>query len=144
MPHRPPPRPLETDRALFRRHLAALTEYTDALRDERCRRTTRFDAHVNKTLHVFAPLFTAWNPEILFVLYMHGPSRFSQIKRRLSTISSRVLTDKLRSCMAQGFITHEVDGPNATYDLSARGGVVARHLHPLLFYLHTHPPHAQR
>jgi len=129
----------ETDRALFRRHLEALTSYTDALRENRCRRTTRFDAHVDATLQVFSPLFLAWMMEILFVLYMHGPTRFSALKRHLGAISSRVLTDKLADVVQQGLVVRTTNGKRIEYALRPRGDVVARHLHPLLFYLRTHP-----
>lgn len=124
----------ETDRALYAEHYAILVSYTDRLREDRCRHTTRFDLHVDETLRAFAPLFTAWKAEILFVLYMHGPSRFTEIKRRLAPISSRVLTDKLQECMHEGWVAH-ASGAQRGYSLLARGEAIARHLHPLLFYL---------
>jgi DNA-binding HxlR family transcriptional regulator len=125
-----------TPLARFGEHLRRLTAYTDALRDGRCRPTGAFDAHVEERLAVLRPLSSAWTMEVLFVLYMHGPTRFNGLKRRLGGVSSRVLTDKLRHAVAQGWIARQ-EGPGAlaTYRLEPKGEVIARHLHPLLFFL---------
>jgi DNA-binding HxlR family transcriptional regulator len=129
--------PSTSDRDLFARHLEDLVRYTDRLLEGRCKRTTRFDADLDATLRIFKPLFTAWKAEILFALYVHGPSRFGVVKRRLGPISSRVLSDKLAALQEEGLVTKQVDGQYAEYRLLAPGEIVARHLHPLLFYLHT-------
>ena len=131
------PQASDSDRDLFARHYRALTEYTDALREGRCRRTTRFTADLAITLRPFGPLFMAWNMEILFVLYMNGGQRFNAIKRMLRPISSRVLADKLAALQALGLLAH--GGSVPAYDLTTKGQVVARHLHPLLFFLNASP-----
>lgn len=125
-----------TDRALFNRHYDGLVSYTDALRDGRCRKTTRFTKDLSATMAAFGPLFLAWNTEILFALYMNGALRFNAIKAKLSPVSSRVLTDKLRGLMNQGLVLRS-DSKPMLYELTPRGEVVARHLHPLLFFLQT-------
>jgi DNA-binding HxlR family transcriptional regulator len=124
-----------TDVALYRQHFARLTEYTDRLREGRCRRTRRFDEGLAQTMAAFQPLFAPWNMQILFVLYMHGPQRFNALKRTMATISSRVLTDKLRHLASENLIVR-TEAPVSGYGLTAEGNIVARHLHPLLFHLH--------
>lgn len=124
-----------TDQALFRAHLEGLRTYTDALREGRCRRTNHFDERLEETLSVFGPIFAPWNTEILFVLYMRGPLRFNAIKRGLGRISSRVLTDKLQHLQKNVLVRRAPEGRAVRYELSAVGEVVARHLHPLLFFL---------
>lgn len=129
-----------TDVGAFREHDRITEAYTTALREGRCRRTTRFTHDVESTVGVLKPLAGPWNFEILFVLYMHGPMRFLELKRTLGRVSSRVLTDKLRALAADGFLAREVDGRAVAYALSRRGATVARHLHPIVFYLRNEPP----
>ncbi len=47
-----------------------------------------------EALHVFA---SRWTIEILATLYITGPRRFNEMKSMLTGISSRTLSDKLRS-----------------------------------------------
>lgn len=131
------PGPPATDAALYREHYGRLLAYTDRLRDGRCRRTRRFDDHLTQTLSVFEPLFAPWNMEAVFALYMHGPQRFSQLKRTLGTISSRVLTDKLRHLVGVDLVRRGTSDDRPLYTLTTKGEVVARHLHPILFFLHS-------
>lgn len=126
-----------TDRQLFGEHYAALQSYTDRLRSGRCRRTQHFDAHrLGPTLTVFAPLFAPWNMQIVFALYMRGPLGFNDSKRLLAPISSRVLSDKLAHLRDQGLVQRAPREGRSLYALTPKGEVAARHLHPLLFYLH--------
>jgi DNA-binding HxlR family transcriptional regulator len=84
---------------------------------------------------VFAPLVGPWNLELLFLLYVEGPQRFSALKRTLAGVSSRVLTDKARHLEREGLATRRAEGRAVTYALTERGATVARHLHPIVFYL---------
>lgn len=127
---------LPTDLELYRNHAANLRAYTEALREGRCRRTNHFDARLGETVHVFAPFFSPWNMEILFVLYMRGAQRFNRVKAILAPISSRVLTDKLLSLARHGLLTRSARDRAVAYALTSRGEAVARHLHPLVFFLH--------
>lgn len=124
-----------TDVGAFREHDRITDAFTTALREGRCRRTTRFSRDVGSTVDVLKPLAGPWNFEILFVLYVHGGMRFLALKRTLAGVSSRVLTDKLRALEAQGFLERRVEGRAVEYSLSRRGATVARHLHPIVFYL---------
>lgn len=128
-----PPSPADLD--AFRRHHAATVAFTDALREERCRRTGRFDAGVGETVDVLRPLVGPWNLELLFLLYVGGPQRFSALKRTLGGVSSRVLTDKVRHLADEGLLARRSEGRAVTYALTPRGETVARHLHPIVFYL---------
>lgn len=126
-----------TDHELYRGHFERLRAYTDALREDRCRRTGHFEAHsLGETVGVFAPLFAPWNMEIVFALYMRGGLRFNEAKRLLAPVSSRVLSDKLAHLTREGLVRPRGEGG---YELTVKGDVVARHLHPLLFFLHEAP-----
>lgn len=127
--------PSMTDLEAFRVHDARTRAFTEALLTGRCRRTDRFEARLGETVSVLAPLVGPWNLEVLFYLYAHGPQRFSALKRGLGGPSSRVLTDKARHLEREGFVAREEAGRAVTYRLTPRGETVARHLHPIVFYL---------
>lgn len=128
--------PTLTEKEAFLLHDALTRDFTDALREGRCRRTGRFRHGLSETVSVLAPLVGPWNLEILFLLSMEGPLRFSGLKRGLGQVSSRVLTDKLRHLATHGLVRREeADTGEVTYFLTEAGEVVARHLHPVVFYL---------
>lgn len=65
-----------------------------------------------------------WTPHVLWVLHHDGPTRFGALRRRLSGVSAKVLTERLRSLEAAGVIyRHQVPSipPRVTYGLTARG-----------------------
>lgn len=132
--------PTMTELEAWRLHDRLTKEFTDALREGRCRRSPRFHAHLGQTVGVLAPIVGPWNLEVLFFLYMHGPQRFSALKRGLGGISSRVLTDKLRHLAEHGLVERQEAGAAVTYALAPRGDVVARHLHPVVFHLRNPVP----
>ena len=125
-----------TDVAAFREHDRITASFTTALKEGRCRRTTRFTHDLGRTVAVLRPLTGPWNAEILFLLYMRGPTRFLALRRTLGSVSSRVLTDKLRGLVAEGLVARTQVGRAVEYALSPKGETVARHLHPVVFYLH--------
>lgn len=120
--------------AAFAAHYGTTLRFTDELRALRCRETDNFGGGINETMDAFRPLFAPWNMEILFSLYMHGPQRFNALKRALGSVSSRVLTDKLRALAEQDHVAHD----DVRYALTRHGERVARLLHPLVFYVHNH------
>jgi DNA-binding HxlR family transcriptional regulator len=124
-----------TDVEAFLMHDRATAAFTEALRDGRCRKTARFSRDIGETVGVLGPLVGPWNLEALFVLYMEGPRRFSAVKRALPGVSSRVLTDKLRHLERHALVARTVEGAAVTYALTLRGEIVARHLHPIVFFL---------
>lgn len=127
--------PTLTDLEAFRAHHERTVDFTDALREGRCRRTDHFDATLAETMSVLRPLVGPWNLEVLFLLYMGGPQRFNALKRTLAGVSSRVLTDKVRHLEREGLLARRSEGRAVTYALTTRGETVARHLHPIVFYL---------
>lgn len=128
-----PPSLTEVEAFLVHDRLTA--EFTDALRTGRCRRTDRFAGHLGETVGVLEPLVGRWNLEILFLLYMQESLRFAALKRGLGGVSSRVLTDKLRHLADAGLVLRQDADGVVVYTLTPRGLVVARHLHPIVFYL---------
>jgi len=133
---RPRTAPGTTTLEAFRAQYGLTVAFTDDLRERRCRRTDHFRERLGETMEAFKPLFAPWNMEILFLLYMQGELRFNGVKRALGGVSSRVLTDKLRHLAEEGLVHREEREGAVHYRLTGRGDVVARHLHPLLFYLH--------
>lgn len=73
---------------------------TRVLNEKSCDQTHPFDL-------IFSILGDKWKPEILFVL-KEGNKRFGQIKKELSPISQKVLTQQLRDLEEYGFINRVV------------------------------------
>ncbi|MFF0739222.1 winged helix-turn-helix transcriptional regulator [Streptomyces sp. NPDC004111] len=72
---------------------------------------------------VFALLGKRWNGVILASL-MSGPGRFVELRRAVSGISERVLSDRLAELAAAGLVSREVDaGPptRVSYQLTPAG-----------------------
>lgn len=127
--------PTMTEETAFVLHDAFTREFTSALKERRCRHSRRFEHDIRRTVDVLSPLGGAWKLELVFWLYMHGPQRFMELRRGLGSVSSRVLTDKLRELAEQGLVEHVEADSVSNYGLTRRGEVVARHLHPLVFFL---------
>jgi len=120
----------------FRTQDAVTAAFSEALREGRCKPSGRFKgAALSQTVRVLAALSGSWNSEILFTLLVHGPQRFGELRRTLGTVSSRVLTDKLRGLESEGFVVRRAEGRTVLYSLAEHGEVIARHLHPIVFYL---------
>ena len=88
-----------------------------------------------EALQVFG---SRWTIEILATLYITGPRRFNEMKKMLSGISSRTLSDKLRFLTEEGLVLRVVtDGPpvKVSYELSAHGRTCGRLLSPLVAHL---------
>jgi DNA-binding HxlR family transcriptional regulator len=65
-----------------------------------------------------------WTPHVLWVLLTNGPTRFGALRRSIPGISTRVLTERLRSLEAAGFVHREyvpTIPPEVTYSLTHRG-----------------------
>ena len=64
-----------------------------------------------------------WTMHILWVLSTNGPTRFGALRRQVEGISSRVLTERLRSLEQKGFIYREYEPtipPAVTYGITKR------------------------
>lgn len=49
-------------------------------------------------------VFSRWTTPILWVLQHHGPLRFNEIRRHLSTVTPKVLTQRLRQLERDGMV----------------------------------------
>jgi DNA-binding HxlR family transcriptional regulator len=64
-----------------------------------------------------------WKVQILWRLSF-GPMRFAQIRKKLETISEKVLTDQLRQLEGDGLVQRHTSGsipPEVTYSLNGEG-----------------------
>jgi len=69
-------------------------------------------------------LMGPWTTYILWVLADQGPQRFGVLKRQVSGISTRMLTERLRMLQAAGVVWREQTEtipPAVTYGLTERG-----------------------
>ena len=84
-------------------------------------------------------VFTSrWTIEILATLYIAGERRFNELRKLLTGISSRTLSDKLKACTKNGLLDRiVVDGPpvRVTYRLTKHGLRAGRLLGPLVAYM---------
>jgi DNA-binding HxlR family transcriptional regulator len=84
----------------------------------------------------FNLLFQKWSLEILYTLLLKDSISFSGIKKIL-TVNSRTLSDKLKILQKHGYITREVSsGPplRVEYVLTAEGKNTVLLALPLLYY----------
>ena len=84
----------------------------------------------------FNLLFQKWSLEILYTLLLKEAIGFGEIKRIL-TVNSRTLSDKLKMLHAHGYITRNVtDGPplRVKYALTSKGKNTVLLALPLLYY----------
>lgn len=69
-------------------------------------------------------LMGPWTTYILYNLRSHGPQRFGELKRRVSGISAKMLTERLRTLEGAGLVKRDYEAtipPKVTYSLTARG-----------------------
>jgi DNA-binding HxlR family transcriptional regulator len=69
-------------------------------------------------------LMGPWTTYIVWLLRNEGPLRFSALKSRIPTISSKVLTERLRLLESERLVHRDYVAtipPTVTYSLSARG-----------------------
>lgn len=69
-------------------------------------------------------LMGPWTTYILYNLRSHGPQRFGELKRRVSGISAKMLTERLRTLEGASLVRRDYEAtipPKVTYSLTARG-----------------------
>ncbi|TDE59694.1 transcriptional regulator [Nonomuraea mesophila] len=79
-------------------------------------------------------VFSRWTTPILWTLNHHGRQRFVELQRRITTITSKVLTQRLRQLERDGLIVrtyHPEIPPRVEYEISDLG----RSLAPLFAHL---------
>jgi DNA-binding HxlR family transcriptional regulator len=70
-------------------------------------------------------LMGPWTTYILYNLRTHGPQRFGELKRRVSGISAKMLTERLRTLEGAALVKRDYEAtipPKVTYSLTQRGG----------------------
>ncbi len=74
--------------------------------------------------HLLNLLNGPWTTYILWLLRLQGPQRFGELKKHMPTISSKVLTERLRLLEKEKIIDRsqeETIPPKVTYSLTKRG-----------------------
>jgi len=69
-------------------------------------------------------LMGPWTTYILWVLRSNGPTRFGELKRRVSGVSAKVLSERLRMLVEAGVVHRQFEAtipPQVTYSLTVRG-----------------------
>jgi len=69
-------------------------------------------------------LMGPWTTYILYNLRTHGPQRFGELKRRITGVSAKMLTERLRALEGHGLIARRYERtipPKVTYSLTTRG-----------------------
>ena len=116
---------------------ARIRQILGGYRDENHDINWEVDASV-EALDVFT---SRWTIEILATLYIAGERRFNELRKLLTGISSRTLSDKLRKCTENGLIDRiVVEGPpiRVTYRLTEHGQRAGRLRGALVAYMKLH------
>ena len=116
---------------------ARIRQILGGYRDENHDINWEVDASV-EALDVFT---SRWTIEILATLYIAGERRFNELRKLLTAISSRTLSDKLRKGPENGLIDRiVVEGPpiRVTYRLTEHGQRAGRLLGSLVAYMKLH------
>lgn len=69
-------------------------------------------------------VFSRWTTPILWALHQYGRQRFVELERRITTITPKVLTQRLRQLERDGLITrtyHAEVPPRVEYEISELG-----------------------
>ncbi|MGA2682638.1 MAG: helix-turn-helix domain-containing protein [Candidatus Bathyarchaeia archaeon] len=91
---------------------------------------------IDSLQETFNLLFQKWSLEILYSLLLKDSIGFGEIKRIL-TVNSRTLSDKLKMLCAHGYVTRNVSaGPplRVDYALTSKGKNTVLLALPLLYY----------
>jgi DNA-binding HxlR family transcriptional regulator len=73
-------------------------------------------------------VFSRWTTPILWTLCEHGRQRFGELERRITTITPKVLTQRLRALERDGLITrtyHPEVPPRVEYEITDLGWSLA-------------------
>lgn len=73
-------------------------------------------------------VFSRWTTPILWALNEHGRQRFGQLARRITTITPKVLTERLRRLERDGLVVrtyHPEVPPRVEYEISELGASLA-------------------
>ena len=68
-------------------------------------------------------LASPWTMLLLHRLHVEGPKRFGELKRRLGSISTKTLTERLRALEKEGWVSRHYEAtipPQVTYAVTER------------------------
>ena len=88
-------------------------------------------------------VFSRWTTPILWTLHHHGRQRFVELERRLTTITPKVLTQRLRQLERDGLITrtyHAEMPPRVEYEITQLGATLGPLFAHLSTWADTHLP----
>jgi len=74
--------------------------------------------------YVLRMLMGPWTTYIVYNLRTFGPQRFGELKRRVGTVSAKMLTERLRTLEGAGLVKRDYEAtipPKVTYSLTPRG-----------------------
>ena len=69
-------------------------------------------------------LMGPWTTYIVYNLKTYGPQRFGELKDRVTGVSSKILTERLRTLESAGLVLRDYEKtipPKVTYSLTKRG-----------------------
>ncbi|GHE92330.1 winged helix-turn-helix transcriptional regulator [Streptomyces fumanus] len=96
------------------------------------------------TRHLLDRVGTKWTTMLVLTLDRTGGElRFAELKRAMTGISQKMLTQTLRALERDGLVTRRVEPsvpPRVFYGLTARGASLARPLSQLREWAETHMP----
>lgn len=72
---------------------------------------------------LLAILASPWTMLLLHRLHVEGPKRFGELKRRLGSISTKTLTERLRAFEKEGWVSRHYEPtvpPQVTYAITER------------------------
>jgi DNA-binding HxlR family transcriptional regulator len=90
--------------------------------------TTRAPENACPVSPVIDIVFSRWTTPILWTLHQQGRMRFVELERRITTITPKVLTQRLRQLERDGLITrayHAEVPPRVEYEISELGRSLA-------------------
>ncbi len=113
----------------FSREIQSIVSST--IDDESSHATARINLFLAKTL------FSKWSIEILAVLYSLKSASYGDVKKGTKGITSRVLSQKLKSLESAKLVSREVIDtrpPSVRYALTEKGITIAKIAEPVFLY----------
>lgn len=74
--------------------------------------------------YILRMLMGPWTTYIIYNLRSYGPQRFGELRRRVTGVSAKMLTERLRTLEGAGLVRREYEPtipPKVTYSLTQRG-----------------------
>jgi DNA-binding HxlR family transcriptional regulator len=74
--------------------------------------------------YILRMLMGPWTTYIIYNLRTYGPQRFGELRRRVTGVSAKMLTERLRTLEGAGLVRREYEPtipPKVTYSLTQRG-----------------------